>query len=124
MMEPMSPLLERTAAILADSARLLLEIEDSIAPLLSRADWGNGVVSPASYRASVTSLQKIDLLSQTLEDLSFWLNDLAKEARTRISGTLAPETAMARLRLADLRQRLHGQALSQDDEVQSEPLLF
>ena len=123
-MEPISPLLERTAAILADSARLLLEIEDTIAPLLSRADCGNGAVSTASFRVSNVSLQKIDLLSQTLEDLSFWLDDLAREAKTRISGTLAPESATERLRLADLRQRLHGQTLGQSDEAQSEPVLF
>lgn len=124
-MEPLPPFLERTAAILADSARLLLEIEDSIAPLLARAPHsGDGSVSAASFRASVVSLQKIDLLSQTLEDLSFWLDDLATEAKTRISGTVMPEAAMTRLRLADLRQRLLGQSLPRPEEAQSEPMLF
>lgn len=124
-MEPLPPFLERTAAILADSARLLLEIEDSITPLLSRAPHaGDGTVSAASFRASVVSLQKIDLLRQTLEDLSFWLDDLAAEAKTRISGTVMPEAAMTRLRLADLRHRLQGRNLPRPDEVQSAPLLF
>ena len=124
-MEPLPAFLERTAAILADSARLLLEIEDSIAPLLSRAAHsGDGSVSAASFRASVVSLQKIDLLSQTLEDLSFWLDDLATEAKTRISGTVMPEAAMTRMRLADLRQRLLGQSLPRPEDAQSEPMLF
>jgi len=112
MKEPLPPLLERTAAILADSAHLLLQIEDSIAPLLARGPHSSdGTVSPASYRTNVVSLQKIDLLSQTLEDLSFWLDDLAQEARHHVSGLLTPEAAMTRLRLADLRHRLHGIAL-------------
>ncbi|MGV8985785.1 MAG: hypothetical protein ACOH2H_05810 [Cypionkella sp.] len=125
MMEPLPPLLERTAAILADSARLLLQIEDSITPLLSRVPHSGSVaVSPANFRASVVSLQKIDLLSQTLEDLSFWLEDLAEEAKTQISGAVAPEAAMTRLRLADLRHRLHGLDVPQDARSQSEPMLF
>ena len=71
MNEPLPPLLERTAAVLADSARLLLQIEDSIAPLLARpphgsAPVGEGPESVANFRASVVSLQKIDLLSQTI----------------------------------------------------------
>lgn len=124
-MEPLPPLLERTAAILADSARLLLEIEDCIAPLLSRAPHSaTACVSPATFRSSVASLQKIDLLSQTLEDLSFWLDDLATEARARTSGTLPPEAAMTRLRLADLRLRLQGHGMPREDDVQSEPMLF
>ena len=125
MKETLPPLLERTAAILADSAQLLLQIEDSIAPLLAKAPHSPGPTpSAASFRASVVSLQKIDLLSQTLVDLSFWLDDLARESRLQVSGTLLPEAAMTRLRLADLRQRLHGEVLPQIDDLRSEPLLF
>lgn len=125
MKETLPPLLERTAAILADSAHLLLQIEDSIAPLLARTPHsGDGTISAASFRSNMVSLQKIDLLSQTLEDLSFWLDDLAAESRRHISGSLFAEAAMTRLRLADLRQRLHGRFLAEDSEVRSEPLLF
>jgi hypothetical protein len=125
MTESLPPLLERTAAILADSAHLLLQIEDSIAPLLARAPHsGDGTVSAASFRTNMVSLQKIDLLSQTLEDLSFWLDDLAKEARRLPGGPLSPEAAMTRLRLADLRQRLQGEILPSGTESRSEPLLF
>lgn len=121
----MPPLLERTAAILADSAHLLLQIEDSIAPLLARSPHsGDGTVSAASFRANVVSLQKIDLLSQTLEDLSFWLDDLAQEARHHVNGLVSPEAAMTRLRLADLRHRLHGVAQPRAGDSQSEPVLF
>ena len=124
MTEPLPPLLERTATILADSARLLLDIEDSIAPLLAQTSHSGGATARANFRASVVSLQKIDLLSQTLEDLSFWLDDLAGEVRAQISGSLAPETAMTRLRLAELRLRLLGQVVPPHTELRSEPLLF
>ena len=124
MKETLPPLLQRTAAILADSAHLLLQIEDSIAPLLARTPHsGDGTVSAASFRTNMVSLQKIDLLSQTLEDLSFWLSDLAEETRRHTSGSLSPDAAMTRLRLADLRQRLQGGLLSKD-ETRSEPVLF
>lgn len=125
MREPLPPLLERTAAILADSARLLLEIEDSIAPLLARTQQGGtDTDQAANFRASVVPLQKIDLLSQTLEDLSFWLDDLAREIRHDVVGSVRCEAAMTRLRLADLRHRLHGHAFPQDVARPSEPLLF
>jgi len=127
MKEPIPPLLERTAAILADSARLLLQIEDSIAPLLARpphgsASNGTGAETVANFRSSVVSLQKIDLLSQTLEDLSFWLDDLAQSARHADADGVAAEQAMKRLRLADLRQRLLGQG--SDEDRSSTPVLF
>ena len=124
MKQPLPPLLERTAAILTDSARLLLEIEDSIAPLLEQLFQTDSGIARANFRASVISLQKIDLLSQTLQDLSCWLDDLAAESRHQISGNLVPETAMTRLRLTELRQRLMGHTLSLHPEVRSEPLLF
>lgn len=125
MKETLPPLLERTAAILADSAHLLLQIEDSIAPLLGRSpQCGDGTVSPASFRNNVVSLQKIDLLSQTLEDLSFWLQDLAQETLRHTTGPIAVEAAMSRLRLADLRQRLQGELLPPQSELRSEPVLF
>ncbi len=125
MKETLPPLLERTAAILADSAHLLLQIEDSIAPLLAKSPHsGDASVSAASFRANVVSLQKIDLLSQTLEDLSFWLEDLAAESRLQVTGSLLPEAAMTRLRLADLRQRLTGQRLPKETAARSDPLLF
>ena len=125
MKETVPPLLERTAAILADSARLLLEIEDSIAPLLARLPCnGAGPDMTASFRASLASLQKIDLLSQTLEDLSFWLNDLAEAARHHVTGVVAPDAAMTRVRLSDLRLRLIGHCFAADAEARSEPLLF
>lgn len=109
MKEPLPPLLERTAAILADSARLLLQIEDSIAPLLARPPHGSPVPETvANFRSSVVSLQKIDLLSQTLEDLSFWLDDLAQSVRQSDDQGIRAEEAMTRLRLADLRHRLLG----------------
>lgn len=123
MKEPIPPLLERTAAILADSARLLLQIEDSIAPLLARPPHGSQVAeSVANFRSSVVSLQKIDLLSQTLEDLSFWLDDLAQSARHADGEGIQAEQAMTRLRLADLRHRLSGGA--QPAERESAPVLF
>jgi hypothetical protein len=127
MKEPLPPLLERTAAILADSARLLLQIEDSIAPLLARPPHGStsngtGAETVANFRSSVVSLQKIDLLSQTLEDLSFWLDDLAQSARHADADGVAAEQAMTRLRLADLRQRLLGQCSAEDRS--STPVLF
>ena len=125
MKETLPPLLERTAAILADSAHLLLQIEDSIAPLLARTPHsGDGTVSAASFRTNMVSLQKIDLLSQTLEDLSFWLDDLAGETRRHPTGAIAPEMAMTRLRLADLRLRLQGHHLPKETESRSAPLLF
>lgn len=125
MKEPLPPLLERTAAILADSAQLLLQIEDSITPLLAKSPLTvEASAAAATFRASGVSLQKIDLLSQTLEDLSFWLNDLAQESRRHVSGTLVPEAAMTRLRLADLRLRLHGHTLPQEDALRSDPVLF
>lgn len=124
MKETLPPLLERTAAILADSAHLLLQIEDSIAPLLGRTPHSpDGPVSAASFRSNMVSLQKIDLLSQTLEDLSFWLDDLAGQTRLHVTGTLPAEAAMTRLRLADLRQRLHGQGTAMG-EARTEPVLF
>lgn len=125
MKEPLPPLLERTAAILADSARLLLQIEDSIAPLLARPPHGSQMAeSVANFRSSVVSLQKIDLLSQTLEDLSFWLDDLAEVARKADLPELAAEPAMARLRLADLRQRLSGDLAAPTAAPDITPLLF
>ncbi len=125
MKETLPPLLERTAAILADSAHLLLQIEDSIAPLLARTPHsGDGAVSAASFRNNMVSLQKIDLLSQTLEDLSFWLDDLSKESRRHTTGSIAVEAAMTRVRLADLRQRLQGELLPSQSEQRSEPVLF
>lgn len=125
MKEPLPPLLERTAAVLADSARLLLEIEDTIAPLLARPlRNGDGIDSAANFRASILPLQKIDLLSQTLEDLSFWLDDLAGEVRHHVVGSVACDAAMTRLRLADLRQRLNGQFVPGDVQIRSEPVLF
>ena len=125
MKEPLPPLLERTAAILADSARLLLQIEDSIAPLLSRPPHGGlDAVTAASFRSSIVSLQKIDLLSQTLEDLSFWLDDLAQVARHEISGLVPSDAAMTRLRLADLRQRLNGQSAPPEGTMLSDTMLF
>ena len=123
MKEPLPPLLERTAAILADSARLLLQIEDSIAPLLARPPHGSQMPETvANFRSSVVSLQKIDLLSQTLEDLSFWLDDLAQTARHADQDGVVAEQAMRRLRLADLRQRLMGEGTVA--EQVSEPVLF
>jgi hypothetical protein len=127
MKEPLPPLLERTAAILADSARLLLQIEDSIAPLLARPPHGStsngtGAETVANFRSSVVSLQKIDLLSQTLEDLSFWLDDLAQTARHADGQGVVAEQAMKRLRLADLRQRLSGQGAEEGQD--SAPVLF
>lgn len=125
MKEPLPPLLERTAEILADSARLLLQIEDSIAPLLARRPHaGAGTVAAANFRSSIVSLQKIDLLSQTLEDLSFWLDDLAEVARHEVAGSVPAEAAMKRLRLADLRFRLSGQASPRDRPALSETMLF
>ncbi len=125
MTETLPPLLERTAAILADSAHLLLQIEDSIAPLLGKAPHsGDTMVSAASFRDNIISLQKIDLLSQTLEDLSFWLEDLATETRRLPGGSISAETAMTRLRLADLRQRLQGQPALSQSEPRPEPVLF
>ena len=122
MKEPLPPLLERTAAILADSARLLLQIEDSIAPLLARPPHGSPVPETvATFRSSVVSLQKIDLLSQTLEDLSFWLDDLAETARHADAEGVMAEQAMKRLRLADLRQRLLGEGATL---AQDAPVLF
>jgi hypothetical protein len=127
MKEPIPPLLERTAAILADSARLLLQIEDSIAPLLARPPHGSmssgtGAETVANFRSSVVSLQKIDLLSQTLEDLSFWLDDLAQTARHSDGQGVVAEQAMTRLRLADLRQRLSGQGAEESQDLT--PVLF
>ena len=124
MSQPLPHLLERTATILADSARLLLDIEDSIAPLLAQPPVGGSTVVRANLRANAVSLQKIDLLSQTLQDLSFWLDDLAEEVRHRTSGNLTPETAMTRVRLADLRERLLGQVTTACAECRPEPLLF
>lgn len=125
MKEALSPLLQRTASILADSAHLLSQIEDSITPLLARTPHsGDGRLSAASYRANVVSLQKIDLLSQTLEDLSFWLDDLAMEAKLQVTGSVSPEAAMTRLRLADLRHRLHGHRVPFAGDARSEPVLF
>ena len=121
----MPPLLERTADILAGSARLLLEIEDSIVPLLARPSQPNGGSRLAeTYSSGVKSLQKIDLLSQTLEDLSFWLDDLAREARQQIVGSIETDAAMMRLRLADLRLRLTGQLCQLEPDIKPEPLLF
>ncbi len=125
MSEPLPPLLERTAAVLADSARLLLEIEDSIAPLLSRPmQSGTHADAMANFRASVVPLQKIDLLSQTLEDLSFWLDDLAQEVRHHVVGSVVCEAALTRLRLCDLRQRLNGRFDPGAVQTPSDPVLF
>ena len=125
MKEPLPPLLERTAAILADSARLLLQIEDSIAPLLARPPHGSPAPETvSSFRASVVSLQKIDLLCQTLEDLSFWLDDLAQVARTGLEEGVEAELAMRRLRLADLRQKLSGQTNATVSDRDRSPVLF
>ena len=123
MKVPLPPLLERTAAVLADSARLLLEIEDSIAALLARPlQGGDGIDSAANFRARIVPLQKIDLLSQTLKDLSFWLDDLAGEVRHHVVGSVVCDAAMTRLRLADLRQRLSGQTVPENVPVRSDPL--
>lgn len=124
MKEPLPPLLERTAAILADSARLLLQIEDSIAPLLARSPQVEGGESIVNHRSSVVSLQKIDLLSQTLEDLSFWLDDLAQTARQSGEGGVVVDQAMTRLRLADLRNRLKGDERAHMNTVATSPVLF
>jgi hypothetical protein len=124
MSEALPPLLKRTADILADSARLLLEIEDSIVPLLTRPSQGGGAGLVETCSSGVVSLQKIDLLCQTLEDLSFWLEDLAREASHQVVGSVATDSAMTRLRLADLRMRLTGQLRPLEPDIRSEPLLF
>lgn len=125
MKEPLPPLLERTAKILADSAHLLFQIEDSIAPLLARPPHAAPDTEAAvNFRSNIVSLQKIDLLSQTLEDLSFWLDDLAQVVRHDTTGCVLPEAAMTRLRLADLRQRLSGQAAPPNGAALTETMLF
>ncbi len=125
MKDTLPTLLERTAAILSDSAHLLFQIEDIITPLLARTPHsGDDPVSAARYRTNMVSLQNIDLLSQTLEDLSFWLEDLAQEARHTSGGPISPEAAMKRVRLAELRLRLLGQRRPSEREMPSEPVLF
>lgn len=121
--ETVSPLLERTAETLADSARLLLEIEDGIGPLLARHHPDNDD-RDARFRASLAALQKIDRLSQTLADLSFWPDDLAYEARRRVTGTLVPKAAVTRMRPSDLRLRLIGDRESATKDVLSQPVVF
>lgn len=125
MSEPIAPYLERSSRILSDCAELLIQIEDGIAPLLARAPdqpTGDGALQSA-IRSHAVSLQSIDLLSQTLQDLARWLEGLASAAQQNPPCLVDATGSLARLRLADVRHRLQGEA-DADAATQSDPLLF
>jgi len=125
MSENIAAYLKRSARVLADCADLLIQIEDGVAPLIARAPdrpAGDGTLQTGMGSPAV-SLQSIDLLSQTLADMALWLEGLATEVQLNPPPALDASAALARLRLADVRHRLQGLAVTADAPL-PEPLLF
>ena len=125
MSDDIAQYLERSARILSDCAELLLQIEDGVAPLVARVPElpnTDGALQKA-IASHVVSLQSIDLLSQTLEDMALWFEGLAWAARHKPPPPLDASVAFARLRLADVRHRLQGRSVISGKAL-SEPMLF
>lgn len=122
--EPVAHLMDRAAQVIGDCAQQLRQIEDNLAPLLAQGHRllpvPGAPVAAAGY--SVTSLQDIDLLWQTLDNLATWMADVAVEA-AQGGGQVDQSRALAGLRLADLRFRLQsGETLRKSHPAH--PVLF
>ena len=98
-------LLIRLSEEMATCAQMLTAIESEVAGLIKTA--------PDSTRRALEALQKIDLLAQTLGDLTACLAGLGKVAIPAPVAADWAEPALGAIRLEDLRRRLTGQAVRQ-----------
>ena len=107
-MSPPTPglLLQRLSEEMGTCARLLTAIESEVAVMIQTA--------PLRSRPAPEALQKIDLLAQTLAELSICLAGLGKTPFPVPASADWAEPALAALRLDDLRRRLTGQGAPQD----------
>ncbi len=103
---PPGLLLIRLSEEMATCAQLLTAIELEVAGMI-------GTV-PLRNRPAAEALQKIDLLSQTLGDLSVCLAGLGMSSFPVPAAADWAEPALGAIRLDDLRRRLTGQAVRQD----------
>ena len=99
-------LLIRLSEEMATCAQMVSAIESDVAGLIKTA--------PDSTRPALQALQKIDLLAQTLGDLSVCLAGLGRGAFPVPATADWADPALGALRLDDLRLRLTGQVLRQD----------
>ncbi len=99
-------LLIRLSEEMATCAQLLTAIESEVAGLITTA--------PDGARPALEALQKIDLLAQTLGDLSACLAGLGRGVFPVPAAADWADPALGALRLDDLRLRLTGQVLQQD----------
>jgi len=99
-------LLIRLSEEMATCAQMVTAIESEVAGLIKTA--------PDSTRPALEALQKIDLLAQTLGDLSVCLAGLGRGAFPVPATADWADSALGALRLDDLRLRLAGQVLRQD----------
>ena len=107
-MVPPTPglLLIRLSEEMGTCARLLTAIESEVAVMIQ--------TTPVRNRPAPEALQKIDLLAQTLAELSICLAGLGKAPIPVPASPDWAEPALAALRLDDLRRRLAGQGAPQD----------
>ena len=103
---PPGLLLIRLSEEMATCAQLLTAIEFEVAGMIQAVPVRN---SPAPE-----ALQNIDLLAQTLGDLTACLAGLGTVALPAPAATDWAEPALGAIRLEDLRRRLTGQAVRQD----------
>ncbi|MCA3446117.1 MAG: hypothetical protein INF93_05250 [Rhodobacter sp.] len=103
---PPGLLLIRLSEEMAVCVQLLTVIELEVADLIKAA--------PLRNRPAPEALQKIDLLSQTLGDLSACLAGLGKVTFPAPGSADWAAPALGAIRLDDLRCRLTGQAVRQD----------
>ena len=103
---PPGLLLIRLSEEMATCAQLLTAIEVEVTGMIETV--------PLRNRPAAGALQKIDLLSQTLGDLSVCLASLGKATFPAPAAADWAEPALGAIRLDDLRRRLAGQAARQD----------
>lgn len=97
-----SPLLQRIAAELLHCQAILARIEHSVHEAL---EGPAPLVPPVSWQKN---MQDIDLLEQNLGDLARCLSAVAVEPALHAVSDLNEAHVLGRLRLEDLRHRLHG----------------
>ena len=103
---PPGVLLIRLSEEMAACAHMVTAIESEVTGMIKTA--------PDSARPALEALQKIDLLAQTLGDLSVCLAGLGRGAFPVPATADWADPALGALRLDDLRLRLTGQVLRQD----------
>lgn len=96
--------ISRSALALADCREILSQIEAAAADLSGACSSGGGQASSQAANPA-QSLQAIDLLDQTLADLSNWLTVLAEQAPP---AEAEADRLKAALKLGAMRARLHG----------------